>query len=106
MQTRNYLYDIDLLLSQFIQEPDTIIKIVKKTASGALNNEIQRFITEATTPVNWATIKRQIEKTFLSSDDAEVLRQNMRWYAKILLIPMPLRIDVLESPYNELMALS
>ena len=43
-QTRNYLYDIDMLLPQFIEEPDSIIEIVKKTTSGALNREIQRFI--------------------------------------------------------------
>ena len=60
-QTRSYLCDIDMLLPQFIQEPGAI-KIVKKTASGTLNRDIQRFIFEATIPVDWATLKCHIEK--------------------------------------------
>ena len=72
---RNYLYDIDLLLPQFTHEPDSIIEIVIKSASGALNHEIQRFIREATTTIEWPTLKRHIEKTFYSSDEAEVLKQ-------------------------------
>ena len=71
---RNYVYDIDLLIPQLIEELDSIIK---KTTTGALNREIQRFIREATTSVNWANLKQHIEKTFLSSDEAEVLRQNI-----------------------------
>ena len=61
-QTRNYLYDIDLLIPHFTQEPDTIIKIVKKTAGRALNHEIQRFITESTMPVDCPTLKSHTEK--------------------------------------------
>ena len=76
-QTRNYLYDIDLLVPQFTQDPDSIITIVKKTASGSLGREIQRYISDCTTPVTWLTLKSHIEKTFLSSDEAEVLRQNI-----------------------------
>ena len=53
-QTRNYLYD--LLIPQISQEPNAIIKIIKKTASGALNREIHRFISEATMPVDWPTL--------------------------------------------------
>ena len=76
-QTRNYLYDIDLLVPQFTKDPEAIIRIVQKTATGSLGREIQRYISDSTTPVTWTVLKSHIEKTFLSSDEAEVLRQNI-----------------------------
>ena len=63
-QTRNFLCDIDLLLPQFVHDPDAILTIVKKIATGALNLEIQRFLSEAPTQVNWAVLKSHIENTF------------------------------------------
>ena len=76
-QTRNYLYDIDLLVSQFSEDADAIIQIVKRTAKGSLGREIQRFISDAESPVVWSILKKHIERTFLSSDEAEILRQNV-----------------------------
>ena len=63
-QTRNFLYDIDLLSPQFEQDPEAIIIIVKKTATGALHREIQIFLSDTTTNVTWAVLKSHIEKTF------------------------------------------
>ena len=65
-----------MLIPQFTQEQDTIIKIIKKTASRAVNCETQRFISESTMPEDWPTLKKHIVKTFLSSDE-EVLKQNI-----------------------------
>lgn len=74
-QTRNYLYDIDLLIPQFQNDMEAVVQIVKRTVTGSLGREVLRYIADSTETVQWSQLKEHIERTFLSADEPEVLRQ-------------------------------
>ena len=76
-QTRNFLYDIDLILPQFERDNSGILKVVTRATSGALRREILRYLDdqpEDRENVPWGRLKAHIERTFLSADEEEKLR--------------------------------
>ena len=46
-QTRNYLYDIDLLIPQLQNDMDALIPIVKGTVTSSLGREVFRYIVDS-----------------------------------------------------------
>ena len=76
-QTRNYLYDIELLRPQLQGDYGDMIYIVGRTACGALRREIERYLATQQVPrdqVPWNQLKTHIERLFLSTDEQEKLR--------------------------------
>mgnify|MGYP000574431695 FL=1 len=76
-QTRNFLYDVDLLLPQLVNDNAGVLLIATRATCGPLRREILRFIEsqpEDRANVPWARIKTHIERTFLSADENEKLR--------------------------------
>ena len=76
-QTRNFLYDIDLLLPQLQNDNAGVLLIATRATCGPLRRELLRFIEsqpEERANVPWARIKAHVERTFLSADENEKLR--------------------------------
>ena len=76
-QTRNYLYDVQLLSPALANDHAGVIHIHSKTTAGPLRREIQRYLEvqpEGRDQVPWARIRAHVERSFLSSDEQEKLR--------------------------------
>ena len=76
-QTRNFLYDIDLILPQLPNDNAGILHVISRVTCGPLRREVLRFIesqSEDRANVPWARVKAHVERTFLSADEDEKLR--------------------------------
>ena len=79
-QLRNYLYDVELILPQYEGDSGAVLSILRRTTSGALRREINRYVEqqpEDADQVPWERLRAHIERVFLSADEEEKLRVNL-----------------------------